>query len=250
MVNKHAQSIEDQEKKFFMSIKNEIDSMVDIKLHAFYKSDSNGKSDIKKIEKECSDQFFRDLEKIFDDSVKNCEAFYQQLKLDDRALYKSIKKEMEPILSKIQICKSFKDLVDLKESHLSEGTHNEIKEIGLKHFKNGHFDKAYLYFTFLSLADAESPQVWLVRGMVEQNLGKYEQALNSYSAALTLAPEHLITYLQIIDTLLLMKRFDEALHTYEIFMREINPEHYAHNPFVISKLTTIRSFLPQLTSKA
>lgn len=238
-------STEDKEKMFFLSIRNEIEGMVDTKLHSLYENHPGKKMDSRKIEEECQIQFFDGLSKMFENSIKICGEFYEQLKLDDSELYAKVQSGLVPISEKVVHCKSIRDLLELKQNYLSKDDEKKIYSIGLKHFKEEHFEAAYLYFSFLSLLDAENSHIWLARGMVEQNLGKYQDALGSYASSLSLSPRHLVTYIQIMDTLLLMKHFDEAHRVYETFMREVHPENYSRNSFIISKLNVVRSFLTQ-----
>lgn len=241
----HNISIEDKEKMFFSSIRNEIEGMVDTKLHSLYVSHPGIKIDSNKVEEECQMQFFDGLSKMFESSIKICGEFYEQLKLDDAELYGKVQSGLAPISEKVVHCQSVRDLLELKQKYLSKEDEKKIYSIGLKHFKEEHFEAAYLYFSFLSLLDAENAHIWLARGMVEQNLGKHQEALGSYASSLSLAPGHLVTYIQIMDTLLLMKHFDEAHRVYETFMREVNPDSYSRNAFILSKLNVVRSFLTQ-----
>lgn len=246
-MGKHQITVKDKENMLFLAIKNEIDGMVDTKLHSLYANHSH-KIDEQKVEKECQKQFFHDLEKMFDNSAKVCQEFYRLIKHDDHSLHAKMQKEIGAISDKLAKCKSVRDLLKLQHPHLSKEDEHQIYSHALKHFKDEDFDSSYIYFSFLSLINAENPHAWVGRGMSEQNLGKYQEALASYSSALSLAPANLIVYIQIMDTLLLMKHFDEARHVYEAFMREVNPENYAHNSFILSKINVVRSFLMQSVS--
>ncbi|MFI0434234.1 MAG: hypothetical protein ACH350_00720 [Parachlamydiaceae bacterium] len=243
-------SNESKEKMFYFLIKNEIEEMIDVKLHSLYQKNPVETINVKKIEEECKNQFFDQLGEILEKSVKACTEFYEVLKLDDPDLFDSLQGEFKAIARNVATCRSIHDLTQLKHLSFSEKDENIIYAMGLKHFKEEQLDKAYLYFSFLTLIDAENAHIWLARGMVEQNLGRYQEALSSYSSSASLAPENLIVYFQIIDTLLLMKHHDEAKRVYETFMQEVDPELYSHHSLMISKLEKVRSYLNQSASTA
>lgn len=236
-------SIQDNEKKLFLSIQNEIEGMVDNKLHTLYQKGPVGRIDAKRVEVECKNQFFGDLSEVLDKSIQGCAEFYELLKHDDPSLYEHLNKELTPLSEKIGECQSIHDLIKLDKVSISQEDQKKIYAIGFKYFKEELLEKAYVYFIFLTLIDPENHHIWLARGMAEQNLGKYADALSSYSSSISLSPGHLIAYLQMMDTLLLMREYDAAQQVYDSFMREVDSEIYSDNSVIVSKLSVVRSYL-------
>lgn len=234
-------STEEREELFVYSIKKIIDETKHAKIHLHYEKKGEG-IDSEKIEEECSSQFFDALTNTFFDSIAMCKIFFEYLQKDNPLLYVKLERELIPLSAKLTGCKTMHALLELSRHALARGDQESIYSLGLKHFQEEYFEIAHLYFTFLSLIDSQNPEIWLIKGMAEQNLEKFQDALASYSSAISLAPGNLVTYVQMMELLLLMKRYKEAYHVYETFLREIDPDHYVKNSFMTSKLNVIRSF--------
>lgn len=238
--------LDDREKTLLMTIKAEIEAIVDNKIHSIYKLAPHSHINQKAVENDSKELFFKELERKIQKDIELCSRFYEQLKLDDPSLYNKIKERLEKNSDQLANLKTLHDLKEVNEKNLSKEELDKVYHVGVEWFKKEDYDKSLLYFTYLSLVDAENPQVWVSKGMAEQNLGKQEEALNSYMISITLAPYNLVPYLQIMDTLILMKKFTQAHQIYELFMREVDPEEYSHNAFLMSKLNTIREFLKKV----
>jgi tetratricopeptide (TPR) repeat protein len=155
---------------------------------------------------------------------------------------------MSAISENLSKCKNVRALLRLTEHAFSPHEIKKIQQMGLKHFQNQHIDQAHLYFTFLTMIDSENASIWLAKGMAEQSLEKFEEALVSYSNALTLLPQGIVTYIQIIETLILMKKIEQAQQVYDIFVKEIDQNLFAHDEFLVSKVNGVKEFLSHLVS--
>ncbi|MES2199741.1 MAG: hypothetical protein V4489_06200 [Chlamydiota bacterium] len=226
------------------ALNKEIDELTDKEILLRYKTsqDVNTKEIRVKKEKEFFDNIKVQLEKF----VTQCIPFGEQLKVDDMQIYEKLKAgalDEETLKKKLS---DYTALKELKKATMAILTGEELKkltEIGKKHFNDGHFDKAHLYFLFLSAMDASNADIWLCKGMAEQNLQSYTEALQSYFTAITLDPTLLLTYLQIIDCLILNKSIEEAKQFYSVFQNEISPHEYSDDPFYISKVEAIKQHL-------
>jgi tetratricopeptide (TPR) repeat protein len=128
---------------------------------------------------------------------------------------------------------------------LSEDILKKLYERGVSAFQADHAEIALLYFTFLSMVDAKNSQIWLMKGMSAQNSGHYDEALAAYNMAISLDPNFLAAYIQTINCLILANHLDAARAAYELFMHEVDPQEYIHNPYIIEKLDTIKNCLHQ-----
>ena len=101
-------------------------------------------------------------------------------------------------------------------------------------------------YVFLSFVDELNADVWLLKGMSEQNMQRYEEALQSYFTSVKADPTVLLSYIQIVDTLLLSGKVDEARQVYSTLQAEIEPSEYLNYPFYASKCKKIEAYLNKI----
>jgi tetratricopeptide (TPR) repeat protein len=106
-----------------------------------------------------------------------------------------------------------------------------------------NYSKINLYFLFLSFVDESNAYIWLLKGMSEQNMHRYEDALQSYLTSVTVNPSILLSCIKMIDTLLLSDKMDEARQVYSILQAEVDPSEYLSDPFYVEKCKKIEASL-------
>jgi len=240
-----------EEINLFMSISKEIQSMADQKLlnekkqahHGRHHKDHNNQK--KTILKRCEEHYFELFENEVEKIHAKCERFYTQLKGDNPNLYQKIKEKAEEFSKKQDTLKSIHSLSQANQSLFSENVLREVYEKGVSWFQDEHFEIASLYFMFLSFVDSKNPQVWLMKGMSEQNSEHYDEALSSYAVSISLDSSVLAVYIQIINCLILAQHLDRAREIYDLLMHEIDPHEYVHNEYMLSKIEEIREYLYQ-----
>lgn len=244
----------EEEMNLFMSVNKEITHMADHQLmketkhqnhHHKLDHDTHKKSLLKK----CEEQFFEKFEKELEKMNASCESFYIQLKADNNTLYQKVTKKIQEVAKKQASCKSVQDLSQCNQELFSDEVLKEIYEKGINWFQDKHFDISLLYFTFLSIVEGKNSQIWLMKGMCEQNLGHYEDALSAYALSISLDSSFLPAYIQTMDCLILAQDLNKATEVYDLFMHQINSHAYANNEYMLSKLETIREYLHQPAGK-
>jgi len=196
--------------------------------------------------KETEDVFFKNMVAQLEKFVQESTPFIEQLKVDNPTLFKNLtttQVNIEAIQKKIADCKTTEDFKKIYNNPLNSNDLAVINQLGEKWFNENQFEKAHHYFFFLSAVDPANADVWIAKGMAEQNLSHYEEALGSYSMAINLSPTYLLPYLQIIDCLILSKKIDDAKQLFHFLEKEIDPKQYSENPFYVSKVNTIKEHL-------
>lgn len=235
----------EQEKTALIEVKKAIGKLVNDKV---VEAKAKGITpDLSVIEMECEEQFFDEFQHQIELASENTVQFLNQLKADEPVLFEKIRKDFSIKVPKVeQGCP-----VPFNEDDLSIGdphplTSEEVQHFyqrGLDWFDQEDYDKAFLYFSFLTFNRPDDPEMWFVKGMAEQNLLRFDEALISYGRTISLNPQSLLPYIHIIDTLILAQELDKAKEFYEGFIREVKPEDYADNPIVRAKLKTIDDYL-------
>lgn len=226
-------------------MKQEIDKKIDEKAMALSKQGQV--IDPKKIKEECERQYFSSLVQFFGDLSQQMVSFFHQIAQDNPEIHRKLMeagKDAETSMASLASCKTLNDLNKLLPAwNLTEGEFEELYKLGKKWFEDDQFDKALFYFVFLTVNHPDSVENWLLKGMCEQNLGKYQEALSSYSELLQLNPGYALCYLQIMDCLILYGRLPEAKQCYALFMANTNPSDYSQDEFFVSKLKVIEQIL-------
>lgn len=243
---------QENELEFYLGVKAFVDQNVDSEVMTL--SQTNQKIDIASITKKCEERFFSDLGKEIEDLVGQLPSFFRQLELDNKIIYDKIynqlvglSKTSEEFTNLIKSCITFKELNNLSSAFVL--TPEDLKKLydqGKNWFTEEDYNKAFLYFLFLTSIDSQNAENWIARGMSEQNLGRFNEAIATYMIVIKLDPDYLLNYLQIIDCLILNKQLNEASQLYSTFMREIDPTDYSDSPFLLSKLEGIKNFINKL----
>jgi tetratricopeptide (TPR) repeat protein len=124
--------------------------------------------------------------------------------------------------------------------------HNPLEEIyalGMHYYDAQDFHKAYLYMSWLSIADAKNSQVWFLKGICEQNLKKYPEALVTYNHVIAIEPGFIYVYQQIMNCLILMGDLKNAKHVYEIFTHDVDKKSYSDDKYIVDNLECIKNCL-------
>lgn len=88
---------------------------------------------------------------------------------------------------------------------------DEFRFAGFLYLREGHYDRALIYFKTLILLDPTNAYDWETLGALYLQMGDPAQALENINAALALQPLHEPTLLNKVKTLIALKRKEEAL---------------------------------------
>lgn len=234
-----------EEEVFYQTAKEAIVQKVHDKVDSLSKS--NQPIDLPKIEKKAENDFFEELSQQMDQSVEYFSSFFDVLQNDKKQIFLKLLNPENPakdLESEIKACKTFKEMRELSPaSVLTADDFAELYDQGTKWFDEQHFDKAFLYFLFLTSCKSDNFEYWLGKAMCEQSLGKYKDALASYSKVAELNPDFGLTYLQMIECLLLLNQKEDAKELYSLFFQDIKPAEYAKDAYFASKLEAVKSSL-------
>jgi len=204
-----------QDDVFFSSIKSAVD--LDFQNQINQLSKLNIPINPKEIRERCEKKFFANIEKELSKTAELNKQFLALIREDNLPLFdkiietfSKISRSEEELNEKIRSFKKLADFESLNPDTLSQEEIKEIHQLGNKWFESGDYDKSLLYFTFLSAVDSKNQEVWLAKGMSEQNIQRYEEALASYSVVLNLDPSVLMTYLLVMECLLSVSKISEA----------------------------------------
>lgn len=234
-----SQKLKESETEAFSQIKKIIDERVFAKMSKPGAQTAN----INDVEKECQAAVFNELKKTISEQFEVITPFARQLALDDINLFNSIKSKTNQ--TEILELMNSNKIEDLKNypAVLSSDDLDAIYNLGYKWFQSNEYDKALLYFSYLSLLDGLNSSVWKMKGMTEYHLQKYYNALRSYVLAINYNPTDLISYIYIIYCLILTQQIEAAKQVYEDFSKEIDPDVYMDNSEIKEKLKLIKQFL-------
>lgn len=205
----------------------------------------NDKDAYKKLEEKHEIEVFDWIQKEIEKIAAELNIFLDQLKEDDIDLYKKIKSAQltpEQMKEKYKDCKTVEDF-EKKGVSLSEEEIRKIDELGKKWFDLNEFEKALIYFHFQAIIDFSNVDNWVAKGIAEQNLGRYENAIQSYYMAAHLNPSYFLPYLLIVESLILNKKLEEARLLYFGLINEVNADEYKDNEFYLSKINTLNNIL-------
>ncbi len=241
---------DEEDISFFSTIKKEIDALTDKEVIALSKISQ--KIDVEAVHKKNATLFFNSVTAMLEKCATQCNPFFEQLKKDDSNLYEKLKNSAkddteETLIKKMSDYKTMKDLKKKYEHLLTTEELKKLQTIGENWLNTRQFDKAHLYFIFLSIFLPSNVDIWIFKGISEQNMMNYDEALQSYLTALTLDSTRLLPYLQMIDCLILNKKTEEAKQLYSALETEVHPNEYAAYPSYIKKLESIKQFLANAT---
>ncbi len=81
-----------------------------------------------------------------------------------------------------------------------------------------------------------------MKGRCEQNIKAYAQALISYTHAIQIEPDYLLSYIQSIECLILNNNSQEALHMFELLDQRVNTLELSADPFIKIKWDNIKEY--------
>ena len=240
-----------EENRLFLSIKEYIDSAVDNELVTLNK---NGLMTTKENSERFNDEIRKKHEnKVFDliqheieNDAKLITSFFNQVKVDDIAIYEKLienQLDEETVNKKLQACRTVEDFSELYSNPLSTENLQQLNEIGKKWFNNGAFDKALFYFHYLVTAEPKNVDNWLSKAITEQNLTKYQEAIQSYFIVIDLKPEYLLSYLQVIECLILNNQIEEGKIFFTNLIGVLETIDYSENELYVTKIKSLNDFL-------
>ncbi len=154
-------------------------------------------------------------------------------------VFKNVYINEEESIKKLKSCKRWHDFKKLMPVIFPPSLIDEIFAIGEDYYCREDFNRARILFSFLILISSKNPIFWLIKGLSEQNIERYDEALVSYHQAIQFDPTLFLTYLHIIECLLILSKTNEAMQVYGIFINEINKEDYENEEIVMLKLKKI-----------
>ncbi len=226
-------------------IKNNIDRKADEKTIKNY--NENGSVpliDRNKIEQQVEEDYWRRFSEELDKTSSEVLIFYENLQKDNPDLYHQLKAKTP--LFDLQKIKTLEEFNKVELLRLTEDECYELYLLGTTFFNEGNFAKAFEYLNFLSFHEKENPDVWLAKGMTEQALKKYNEALQSYKKSIKLTPSFLIDYLLMVDCLVALNRREEANKIFELFVNEVHPNMYPDHEVFQDKVQSLKEKLDKL----
>lgn len=232
-----ANKFEQQRNSIVELLTNEIEKKTDDLLISRSKKAANP-VDREVIRRQFTREVFNNINDSFDGCCKTAMQFYLQLRQDDDKLYnlivenikENVKVSDEPIFPETSIT--------LKQKFL-----DKLQKIGLTWFHHADWQKAHLYFSYLSLFEVGNPVIWVLKGMSEHNLGKYKEAAASYIYALTIAPEYGFAKIQLIKCMIASKHEEDAKKIYQLYFGQTVPHSEETDQYIISEMKSIKDYL-------
>lgn len=241
------------ETEFLQKIKDLIDEQVHIKMEKILKHQHHHHKhphghyhaiDEKEIERKCTEEVFHAIEGSMAAMIANNDKFFQLLKKDDVHLFHELEKQIIEDFQGVEKVENFHDLFKLgKKMKPNEQTLDKIYSLGMDHFHKGHFDQALLYFNWLCEADAKNPQMWFMSGVAKQSLLQYQEAVAIYYQTLSIDPNFLHGYTQLMGCLIMMGDESSARKVYDIFTHEVDPSVYEYDRVFVNNLKKVKDFL-------
>lgn len=242
------------------NLKAEIDKRVLIKIQWLEKSHHNAKIDPKKIEKECIQELVLGMEPQFENNSKILINFKERLKEDHPDLYKQLiewqakqaagdriedllksQKSGEMTLEDIATLLGIDN--DPSSKVFTDQDLDILFNIAKNWFSKNEYSRAYDYLVSLTILSAQSSEVWLMRGIIEQHLGKFDNAIESYFKAILYDPNDIKIFINLMNCLILANKLEQAKAVYDKFKLEIDPSMYSHDEQIAKGLESIRKFV-------
>ncbi len=239
--------LSEEEKTFCQAIKE----VVDVKVHdrmELQKKEVHDKHHPKKskkeIEKECCEQTFDETQGALAMLLETFIRFYQVLKQDNPKLFETITEELAATSELLKDNMSFHELIELANKHpVDEQAKHQVFLIAKRHFKEAEYEKAFLYFSWLCSSDATNPEMWFLRGLTEEHLKQYEEALASYHQAIATDPSYTKVYPQFMKCLIAMGKTPIAKKVYHEFLKTVDPKLYAKDHVFCKELAELKKRL-------
>lgn len=232
----------EEDKNFIKSLlSSEIDRLVNLKVQSLSKSSLPIDED--KIRAECELSVFNQLKNEFHKEFDHTIMFYDQLNKDNTNLYHRIIEEMTENIVGSEKNKSFKDLMAASYVKPKKEDLDKVEQIAYSWFEKQHWENASLYFYYLSQVDKDNPIQWLMSGMCQHHLGKFDQALKSYFIATSLAPQNTVAHIQLMRCLIAANHLDMAKQYFAQFLNEFNVEELKKDKYFNSEIEGIKNNL-------
>lgn len=233
--------ISEKELSFYHLLDEEISERVnqeiEVKIH-------HGSTEIDEagLREKYTKQVFQELNNPIESIIREIIRFYDLLKEDDLEIYEEVK--LAGGNDQNIDANDFSNLINRgTEKNVSDELLKKVYEIGVRHYSSSDFEKALPYFTWLCAKDPKNLQMWFMKGIVEQNLQNYQQALVTYNYIITLDSGFTPVYAQLINCLILLGNLDEARTIYESFIGEVDQSSYAGDISFIENLKIIKEVL-------
>ncbi len=182
------------------------------------------------LEMECTDSVFREMEMTFLGTLQYVDLFNEHLQKDHPDLYKQIKHHVEKNAESLKKLTSFHQVVEYGKKHqIDSHLLDRVYKVSVNHCTAGNLDKAFLCFNWLCLFDPKNPRVWFMKGMTEQSLKRYPEALLSYYQVISLDTDFINVYTQLMNCLILMGDLVSAKEIYKTFTKQVDPKIYAND---------------------
>ncbi len=222
--------LSEMELNAFKTVQEQIDEAVCKRINL----SPQGAANFSLINKECKDQFFSGFQKELDSQFEFIQDFGRQFAMDHKDLFEKANVHVTGLLNNVN---------EHNTSNMFTNDENSlIFQTGINWFNQNDYLKAFLYFSFLAVTNPKNANMWLLKGITEQNLGKNEEALKSYNVALSIEPENLMAQVNIIGCLILLNYPDAAKKSYEIF-KAIDPLLYDSDEDLKARLAVIEEQL-------
>lgn len=233
-----------EEQELLHDVDDLIEERVRHRVETQIKARHHHKIDEEAIRKKCAKEVFHEIEEATKSAYTSVIAFFDLLKLENAHLFDQIEKQSASVLESTKDATNFHEFFEQgKMRKIDPKLLEEVYTMGLHHYQKKQYDKAYLYFNWMSMVDPSNPQAWFNRGVAEQNLHKFNEAISSYLHLLSHFPRYMPAYAQLMNCLLIVGKLDTAKQVYEEFTHLFHAKDYdADKPFA-ENLARIKSAL-------
>jgi hypothetical protein len=135
--------------------------------------------------------------------------------------------------------RNLEEISKATQMHFSEETYKWIYDIGYKAFQAANYKNAKAVFFFLTKVNSSCADYWVGLGISQRNLNEKEEALNSFSIASLLNPEHPSSRYNSSELYLELGQTQDALLEYEVLAEIIETQ----------KLNDLKLTLKELKNK-
>lgn len=187
-----------------------------------------------------------ELEKMCIQSV----SFILYLQEDDNELYQKLTEALESkqfdaesFNTKLKQCKSKKDFEEIVVKPFTSEELQKVCDYGKKWFEQNEFEKAQAYFQYLIGMDPSNADYWLFKGMTEQALTNYEEAIICFTKIVDLKPDYLMSHLLIVDCLISNDQIQEAKEYFNQVLNIVSEDEYADDELFVSTINSLKETL-------
>lgn len=182
------------------------------------------------LERECTDDVFHEVEMSLSGMMQYIDLFNEHLQKDHPDLYKELKYHVEKDMESLKKLSSFHEVIEYGKKHrIDPHLLDRVYKVSVNYCTAGNLDEAFLCFNWLCLVDSKNPRMWFMKGITEQNLKRYAEALCSYYQVISLDTDFINVYTQIMNCLILMGDLANAKEIYKTFTKQVDPKTYAND---------------------